>query len=243
MSHLLKELPLEERPRERLEKYGAEALSIAELLAIIIRCGTNNLSAISLSFEVLKEFENLESLSNATISELSKIKGIEKAKAISIIASLELGKRMYNELTKKIKIKNSLDAYMLVKGDFFNVSIEELVAIFLNIKGEVVKVKKITVGSVSQTIIEAKDILKWALKYSSSNFIICHNHPSGDPSPSINDIKATNEITKQASIIDINLVDHIIIGRRKYYSFKESKIIKVENDYDICYNAKCGEYE
>lgn len=226
MSHVLKEIPEIERPRERLEFMGASALSVSELLAIIIRCGTKNTSALSLAYEVLKEFETLDNLSSATISELSSIKGIQKAKAISIIASLELGKRLANEMKERKKINNIIDAYKLIKDNMVNLKNEELSVIYLNVKSEVIAIKKISMGTISETAINPKEIFKWALKYSSIHLIIVHNHPSGDPSPSPNDKKSTFELIKQAQIIGLKIIDHIIIGKNSFYSFQSNKIIR-----------------
>lgn len=226
MSHVLKEIPEIERPRERLEFMGASALSVSELLAIIIRCGTKNTSALSLAYEVLKEFETLDNLSSATISELSSIKGIQKAKAISIIASLELGKRLANEMKERKKISNIIDAYKLIKDNMVNLKNEELSVIYLNVKSEVIAIKKISMGTISETAINPKEIFKWALKYSSIHLIIVHNHPSGDPSPSPNDKKSTFELIKQAQIIGLKIIDHIIIGKNSFYSFQSNKIIR-----------------
>lgn len=223
-TYLLKELPQSLRPRERLEEYGAENLSDCELLAIILRCGTKDLSVISLAEKILYEFESLNSLSQVTIEELCKIKGIQKVKAITILASIEFGKRVINSFQKKLgKIEKPNDAYIYLKPLMENLDHEELFCIFLNIKSEIIKIKRITIGTVNSTLFEPKDILKWALKYSSSFIIIAHNHPTGDVNPSLNDKIVTEKIISAANQIDIKLVDHIIIGKNDYYSFLENK--------------------
>lgn len=223
-NYLLKELPLSIRPRERLERYGAESLSDSELLAIILRCGTKDISVISLAEKVLYEFESLHSLSQVTIEELCKIKGIQKVKAITILASIEFGKRVVNSFQEKLGvINNPFDAYLYLKPLMENLDHEELFCIFLNIKSEIIKVKRITTGTVNSTLIEAKDILKWAIKYSSSFIIIAHNHPSGDATPSNNDKVLTDKLIASANQIDIKVIDHIIIGKGGYYSFLENK--------------------
>lgn len=223
-NYLLKELPISLRPRERLEEYGSESLSDTELLAIIIRTGTADLSALSVAESVLHEFDNLSSLSTVTVEELCKIKGIHKVKAITILAALELGKRVVNNFRKKIGIiKRPGDAYMCLRTMMENLEHEELVCIFLNIKSEIIKIKRLTTGTINSTLFEPKDILKWALKYSSSFIIIAHNHPSGDVSPSENDKIVTERLIAAAKLIDIKVVDHIIIGKGNYYSFLENK--------------------
>ena len=225
MSHLLKEIPTIERPRERLEMSGAKSLSVAELIAIILRCGIKNHSAVELSYEILKEFETLENLSNATISELCKIRGIYKAKAISIIASLELGKRLANDMKEKKIIHNMNDAYNLVKDDMQHLKNEEILVIYLNIKGEVINIRKVSIGTITHTSFNTKEIITWALKNSSNHLIVCHNHPSGDPTPSDADKDSTYDLITQATILGIAIVDHLIIGKKSYYSFKLDKIV------------------
>ena len=222
---ILKEIPKIERPRERLELSGPESLSIAELIAILLRTGTKDLSSIDLAYKVLNEFETLDALSNATITELCKIKGIYKAKAITILASIELGKRISAKREDRNKVNDILDVYRLVKGNMERLDHEEIVLVLLSIKSEVIKVKKISIGTSSLSLLEGKDIFKWALKYSSNHFVVCHNHPSGDPSPSSNDKVLTDRLTEQANLMGINMVDHIIIGKGKFYSFRLKKIL------------------
>lgn len=223
MRYLLREIPVYERPRERFEKYGAEALSDSELLAILLRTGTKNNSVINLANEILKEFDNINSLNDVTIEELCKIKGIQKAKAISILAAIELGRRITENFRKEsIKIESPSDAYRFVRTKLENLLHEELVCIFLNTKSEVMKVKKISIGTTNSTLFDSKIVLKWALKFSSSYIIIAHNHPSGDPTPSDNDRIVTDQIIRAGKAVDIKVVDHIIVGKDKYYSFSEN---------------------
>ena len=223
-NYLVKELPISLRPRERLEEFGADSLSDVELLAIIIRCGTADLSAISVAESVLHEFENIGTLTSVTIEELCKIKRIHKVKAITILAALELGKRVVNNFRKKIgTINRPYDAYMCLRTSMENLDHEELACIFLNVKSEIIKIKRITIGTVNSTLFEVKDILKWALKYSSSYIIIAHNHPSGDVRPSENDKIVTDKLINAAKTLDIKVIDHIIIGKDNYYSFLENK--------------------
>ena len=221
---VLKELPLIERPRERLELSGAESLSIAELLAIIIRTGTKNSSSINLSYEIMREFEDLDALSNATISELCKIKGIQKAKAISIIASLELGKRLANSINKRSRVTSINDIYNLLKPKMELLEHEEFMAVYLNVKGDVIKVVKISKGTVDHTLFDEKEVIKWALRYSSMHFFICHNHPSGDVLPSDADKVLTMKLDKFASMMGLKMLDHLILAKGKYYSFKNGKV-------------------
>jgi len=223
LNHLLKELPENERPRERLEKYGPSSLSDSELIAIILRTGTKNLSVLSLASNILCEYETINDLSEVTIEELCKIKGIHKAKAITLLASIELGKRIVlNNRTENKVINSPKDAYDYLRTSMENLDHEELVCLFLNIRSEVIRQKRITVGTNNSTLLDPKTILKWALKYSSEYIIVAHNHPSGNPTPSENDRIVTMNLQKAAKEVDIKLVDHIIIGKNKYYSFLEN---------------------
>lgn len=221
---IIKEMPEELRPRERLMQYGANALSDYELLAIILRTGTKELSVLELARRVIIEFKNLGELKNVTINELCNIKGIKEAKAVEILASIEFGKRINNYIKNKVTIKGSNDVYFYIKNELEGLDEERLLAIYLNIKCEVIERKVISIGSINSTSFDFKKILKWAFKLNSTFIVLVHNHPTGDPTPSKQDIVATKEAVKQAEMFDIKIVDHIIIGDKKYYSFKEKNI-------------------
>lgn len=226
MKYMLKEMPIDERPRERLLKYGPSSLANYELLAIIMRTGSYNKSVLDISKELLIKFQSLDQINEATIAELTKINGIGEAKAISLLAAIELGKRINVPIKKVIAIKSSFDSYNYLKDNLQHLNQENLVALYLNSKSEVITLKTITIGTLNQTIFNIKDILKWALKYSAAGLIVAHNHPSGDPTPSRQDIESTNALVKAAKLMDIIIVDHIIIGKNKYCSLKEKQIIE-----------------
>lgn len=223
MSFMVKEMPLEDRPRERLVKYGAKSLANYELLAIILGTGRKRQSVLDLAKHVLIEIEDLNRFNEVTVDELLKIKGIGKAKAISIIAAIEFGKRVNQPNSLGVKIKDSKDAYNYIKDSIQNETRENLVCIFLNNNAEVINVKTISIGSITNTIFNPKDILKWALKYSAVAIILVHNHPSGNINPSMEDIIVTRNIIEAAKLVDIIVVDHLIIGKDKFYSFLENK--------------------
>lgn len=225
MSFMVREIPMSDRPRERLSKYGVKALANYELLAIILATGTRNESVIDLSKKILIKFEKLERLNEITISELMKIKGIGKAKAISIIAAIEFGKRVNYPSSENIKITKAQDAYLYLKDSLQHENQENLVCIFLNNNSEVISTKIITVGTITNTIFNPKDILKWALKYSAVAIVLAHNHPSGNVNPSKEDIVVTKRLVKAADLVDIVIVDHIIIGKNQYFSFLENKVL------------------
>lgn len=225
MGYMLREIPLEERPRERLIKYGASSLSNYELLAILLRTGTKERSVINVSKNILMKVENINMLNDITIEELTEIKGVGQVKATELLAAIELGRRINNPYTLNDVIDTPKKAYLYVKDDMQHLSQENLVCIYLNTKSQVISKKTISVGTISQTIINPRDIFKWAFKYSCYAIIIIHNHPSGNPEPSQPDIIMTKKIVEAAKTVDLLIVDHLIIGKNKYYSFQENKII------------------
>lgn len=225
MSNLLKDIPVEDRPRERLEKNGPTSLSNYELLAILLRTGYKEVSVLDLAKKVLFKIEKLQKLSEITITELTEIKGIGKAKAIEIIAAIELGKRINKPILNNTRLNNAKLVYLLVKEEMQNLSQEYFKCIYLNSKSEIIEKKLLSIGSSNITIFNPKDILKWGIKLSAAGIILVHNHPSGDPSPSKVDIEMTNEIVNASKLVDIKVVDHIVIGKGKYYSFNENNII------------------
>lgn len=221
---IIKEMPEELRPRERLMKYGVIALSDYELLAIILRTGTKELSVLELARKVIIQFQNLGEFRNITINELCRIKGIKEAKAVEILAAIEFGKRIGNYVRNKVIIKSSNDVYLYIKNELEGLDEERLVCIYLNTKCEVIEKKIISIGTINSTSFDFKKVLRWALKLNAIYIVLVHNHPTGDPIPSKQDIQATKEAVKASSMFDIKIIDHVIIGDNKYFSFKEKNI-------------------
>ena len=224
MKYYLHELPNDNLPRERLAKLGASSLSDYELLAIILRTGTKNESVIEMSKKLLAEFKHISNLNNTTISELMEIKGIGSTKAIELLAAIELGRRVNSLNIAKVTIMSSQDIFNYLKYRMQSLTQEQLIAIYLNVKSEIIDTKVLTIGTANQTIIDPKEVMKWALKLSSSHVVIAHNHPSGDPTPSRQDIASTDYLISFAKSLDIISVDHIIIGQNKYFSFSKRRI-------------------
>lgn len=224
MKYYLHELPNDNLPRERLAKLGASSLSDYELLAIILRTGTKNESVIEMSKKLLAEFKHISNLNNTTISELMEIKGIGSTKAIELLAAIELGRRVNSLNIAKVTIMSSQDIFNYLKYRMQSLTQEQLIAIYLNVKSEIIDTKVLTIGTANQTIIDPKEVMKWALKLSSSHVVIAHNHPSGDPTPSRQDIASTDYLISFAKSLDITIVDHIIIGQNKYFSFSKRRI-------------------
>ncbi|MCR3906904.1 MAG: DNA repair protein RadC [Tenericutes bacterium] len=226
--YLIKEMPKEERPRERLVAYGVGALSNEELLAILLRTGRKDLSVLELSKNVLYHLESLEDLKRISVFELLQVKGIKEAKATTIIAAIELGKRLSNlNREKKISIHSPYDVYMMLQHELSYLEQEHFICIYLNTKSEVIKKDTIFIGTINQTLIHPREIYKQAIKLSASAVLFVHNHPSGDSKPSNADIKATTSLMEASTIMGIDLIDHIIIGHNEYYSLKEQKKTKL----------------
>ena len=217
---MIKELSIYERPRERAISEGIEKLSTGELLSIIIRCGTKNKSVKDLSNEILL----LGNLKDLTYNKLLTIKGIGKVKAIEIMSLIELSKRINIDNNKEvIKIKCAQDIYDNFKYLFNNQKQELFYCIYLNNKNIVIDKKLLFIGTINKSIVHPREIFKYAYLMSASGIICIHNHPSGDISPSLEDIKLTNAIISIGKLQNIPVLDHIIIGNNSYYSFLENE--------------------
>ena len=223
----MKELPVSERPYEKLEIYGAKKLSNSELLAIIIKSGTKDESAMSLAQKVLNlgkqnEEKDLRFLQNLSIQELCKIKGIGKVKAIQIIATAEIARRIMMPIDiQKIKIKNSQDVADLLMNELKYEKREIAKILLLDVKNTIQKIVDISFGGTNFAMLEPKDVLYEAVKAETPKIIIVHNHPSGDPAPSKEDINITRRIKNSAEMLGIELLDHIIIALRRFTKYYE----------------------
>lgn len=232
MNIKMKELPISERPYEKLELYGAEKLTNSELLAIIIKTGTKDETAVSLAQKILKlndtvQTEDLSFLQNISISEYMAIKGIGKVKAIQLIALGEIAKRINKPINKQtIKIKSSKDVANLLMNELRNEKREKVKLILLNSKNIVMKIKDISYGGTNFAMIETREILEEVIKNQAPKMILIHNHPSGDVTPSKADFNMTDRIYDAAKLVGVELLDHIIIGDNKFESilrFMEEK--------------------
>ena len=229
----MKEMPLSERPYEKLLLYGAEKLSNAELLGIIIKNGTKEDSAVSLAHKILnmeQSEDSLRFLQNITVEELTKIKGIGQVKAIQIKAVGELVKRISNPINqKRMKLNNTKDVAQLLFSQLQYEKREVVKLIILDNKNRVLKIKDISLGGTNFASIEPKEVLSEAIKMQAPKIILAHNHPSGDPTPSREDYLVTDRIYECSDIMGITLVDHIIIGDGTFESvIKKTKEKKYE---------------
>lgn len=215
-------IPKTERPRERMLELGAQYLSNIELIAILIGSGTKEESVIDLSSRVLMHFEGLKLLKEATIEELTAIKGIGPAKGVVILAALELGRRLSKyQPEERYVIRSPEDGADYVMEDLRTLNQEHFVALYLNTKNQIIHTQTIFIGTLNSSVVHPREIFKEAVRRSAASLIVAHNHPSGDPTPSPEDIHVTKRLVKSGKIMGIELLDHIIIGNRKYISLKE----------------------
>lgn len=217
----------DDKPREKMLNKGVNSLSDAELIAILINSGNKKQTAVELSREILLDNKlNLNELAKLTVADLIKYKGIGEAKAISIIAALELGKRRnYSDLLKKDKVSKSEDIFEIMGNILNDISHEQFWVLYLNNSNKILKKEKISQGGITSTSVDVRLIYKTAIDQHSVSIILCHNHPSGNLSPSSSDIKLTKQIVDAGNILNIKVLDHIIIGGNSFYSFADEGLI------------------
>ena len=219
---MIRDVHWEDRPRERLLNYGPESLSNPELLAILLRTGTKSESVLHLANRLLNQFEGLYGLKDASIEELTSIRGIGKAKAVQIIAAIELGRRINNlQFQDRYVIKSPEDGANYVMNDMRFLSQEHFVVVYLNTKNQVIHRQTIFIGSLNASIVHPREVFKEAFRRSAASIICFHNHPSGDPQPSREDIEVTKRLVECGKLLGIEVLDHLIIGDKKYVSMKE----------------------
>lgn len=225
--YTIKDLPLSERPREKLISHGVEALSNAELLALIIKVGNNNETAVEVAQRILsRDNRGIAYLSDVTLEELMEVKGIGESKASQILATIEIGKRL-NRIGPQDKVKVSspivlvnllMDEMRYLCKEYFKIAI-------LDTKNQILAIENISIGTLNASLVHPRDVFKIAIKRNANSIILIHNHPSGDPNPSNEDISITNRLIDAGNLIGIKVLDHIIIGDNKYISFKEKNLV------------------
>jgi DNA repair protein RadC len=226
----LKETPLEERPRERMISLGAKSLSNYELIAILLRTGTKKQTVTELSKQVLYHLNHLEDMKKIDYETFIKIPGIKQAKATTLLAAIELGRRLSHVAYKnRIKIQSPYDVYELLIDELVDLEQEHFIVLYLNIKSEIIKKETLYIGTINQMVIHPRDIYKKAVIYAASAMIFIHNHPTGDATPSKADIRATKTMFETSEIMGIDIIDHIILGRHELYSMKSNKKIFIKS--------------
>jgi len=212
----------DERPRERLMKNGASALSDSELLAIILRTGSKQENVINLSQRILKEY-NIKQLSQANLNQLMRIHGIKESKAAQIAACFEIARRLESFKDEdKQKISSPEDVYRLIYPKMREQKKELFIELCLDTKNRIIREEIISVGSLNANIVHPREVFKLALAESAAHIIVAHNHPSGDPAPSREDIEITKKLAQTGIIMGITLLDHVIIGDGRHFSMKEA---------------------
>lgn len=226
---MVRDLPVEERPRERLLALGPGFLSNAELLAILLRNGFREKSALDMAGDVLKQCgpDGIGGLVRLSIAQLGQMKGIGTAKAAELMAAVELGRRMATHSAKqKLIVTCPEDAAEYAFHRFKYEEREHFAVILMNIKNHILSMPVISIGSLTASVVHPREVFKAAIQQTAASMILVHNHPSGDPTPSKEDIATTRRIVEAGKLMDIPVLDHIILGNNKYISLKEKGVIK-----------------
>ena len=222
--------PVEERPREKAIYYGIETLSNQELVAVILRTGNKEMSVLNLAQFLLDEIGGFQELKDIDYQRLIQIKGIKQAKAIELMACIELAKRIQSKQSIKNRIRQPKDAYAYIKNKLMFEKQEKVVLLCLNNHLEIVQDKLLFIGSGDVSLLETKEVFQYTLRSGCNRIILIHNHPSGNPKPSHEDQEITRKIEMMAKHLDIEFIDHIIIGDHCYYSFKSNQIYQSKED-------------
>jgi len=223
----IKAWAMEDRPREKLIQKGSTALTDSELLAILIGTGTRNETAVSLCARMLKKYENkLHLLSKASVQDLLKFKGIGQAKAITIVAALELAKRkQLSSSDKKKKITSSHEAFLVCEPHFNDLVHEEFWVLFLNRSNRIIQFEKMSKGGIVGTVVDPRIIFKRALEHLACSMILMHNHPSGNLKPSEQDLQITRQLVSSGKMLQVKVLDHLIITDKGYFSFADEGLL------------------
>jgi DNA repair protein RadC len=226
----IREMPEEERPREKLMARGAAALTDPELIAILLRTGVRGANAIEVARELLVKYKSLGDLSRCTVKELAAIRGIGNAKAVQLVAAFGLGQRLARESFARKKIDSPELVCDLVGAEMRMLHKESLRVILLDTRYHMLRIEEISIGSINESIAHPRDVFRPAIIFSAYAVVVVHNHPSGDPSPSQADHSLTRRLSEAAELLQIKLLDHIIIGapaegRHPYFSFKEAGVL------------------
>jgi DNA repair protein RadC len=218
----IREMPEHEKPRERLRDYGPEALSDGELLAILLRVGSVGINAVQLSQQLLREFGGWRGLQRAGFHDLLGRHGVGEAKIAQLKAALEIGRRLaLLGGEDRVQIKSPADVAALMQVEMSHLDQEHLRAICVNTKNHVQKIQTVYIGSLNASMVRVGEVFREAIKLNSAALIVVHNHPSGDPTPSAEDVLVTRQIVDAGKLLDIDVLDHLVIGQGRYVSMRE----------------------
>jgi|GraSoiStandDraft_16_1057320.scaffolds.fasta_scaffold86348_4 DNA repair protein RadC len=219
---MMRDLAASERPRERLKHQGPQALSNAELIAILLRVGTRGENVVRVAEKLLIECKGIAGLSRASIAELSEVKGIGDAKAIQIKAALELGRRlMFASPDERPIVKSPADAANLLLLEMSAHEQEHMQVLLLDTRNRVLASPTIYIGNLNTAVVRIGELFREAIRHNSAAIIVAHNHPSGDPTPSPEDVRVTEQIVQAGKMLDVDVLDHLVIGGQRYVSLKE----------------------
>lgn len=221
---MIKSLPIQENPREKALSQGIESLSNVELLALILRTGNKEESVIELSSRLLKEIGGISQLNYVNYATLISLKGIKKAKAIELLSIVEIAKRLKNIEKDQFPLSSPYDIYIYIQSKMMFLKQEHFVVLCLDNKNSVIKEKTIFIGSLNMSVVTPREVFKEAINVSSAKIALVHNHPSGDSHPSKEDCLLTQQFMQLGQMMDIEIIDHIIVGWNQYYSFQARKI-------------------
>ena len=225
-NYTIRSIPVDERPQEKLLKYGANSLSNSELIAIILRTGSRDENVIMLCQRILKEdSKGLRNIAEGTLEKFKSFKGINNVKASQLLALAEISKRISTLKLEKIKISSPNDAAVVMMEEMRYYKKEYFKIILLDTKNNILKVSEISVGCLNSSIVHPREVFREAIENSSSSIILVHNHPSGESEPSHEDIVLTNRLAECGKILGVRIIDHIIIGDGVFYSFKEEGLL------------------
>jgi len=225
-SSAVREMPEEDRPRERLARLGPEALRDAELIAVLLRTGTREMGAVALAEQVLRHFGGLRAIARASVEEIQQVKGMGLVKAVEIKAALELGLRLATHKDRdRRKIRTAQDVVDLLMPRFKHLEVEEFKAVLLNTKNEVMKVVDVSKGGVDGTAAMPAEVFRQAVRDAAPVVVVCHNHPSGNPEPSRDDIALTKRLRDASELMGVTLLDHVVFGDGRHVSMKERDLM------------------
>lgn len=224
----LKDQPASERPRERLVALGAEALSQAELIAILLRTGLKGMNAVEVGRHLMQQFGSLHGLARASVDDLKKVKGIGRDKAVTLVAAFALAHKMAKELQDESPVLDTPEAVVnLLRARNLRLGVEQLQVLLLNTRRRLIRVETVTDGTIDTLLVHPREVFKSAIAANAAGIVLAHNHPSGDPTPSEADIKVTRDLIRAGQLLKIEVLDHVIIGRatperpKDYVSLRE----------------------
>jgi len=221
----VREMPREDRPRERLDRLGPEALRDGELIAVLFRTGTRREGAVALADRTLRHFGGLRGVARASLEELQQVRGLGKVKAVEVKAAFELGRRLaVYAAPERLRIRSGEDVARLLMLRFKECESEQFKALLLNTKNEVARIVDVSDGGLDATMALPRDVFRQAVREAASAVVVCHNHPSGDPEPSREDIALTKRLDEAAALLGLRLLDHVIFGDGRYVSLRDRRL-------------------